>query len=146
MNIEERKRYFVGIAVSNFIGEEYCYAEIISTTDRQRGRSSMLDIMHTRRVLPRYAKVLEKMCFDEYREGVEKFTGWHNIVQNTNGKSEWIKKTQEEIYKLFDHNTFSNYDSNDEWDEEDYYEEDDDDGSWEETLRINQMLIAQGDY
>ena len=152
MNREERKRYFVGIAVSNFIGEEYCYAEILSTTDRQRGRNTILDIMHTKGVLPEEATVLEKMCFEEYRAGLENFVGWHNLVSNNNGKSQWIKKTQEEIDDVFNYNTFVPCDLENEWDEDEYEENyykssyDDDDDSWEETLRINEILIAQGDY
>lgn len=149
MKSEERKKYFVGIAVSNFIGEEYCYAQILSTTDKERGRNTILDIMHTKDILPADATILEKMCFQEYKDGLESFIGWHNIISDNNGKNQWIRKSQEEIDKMFDYNTFVPRDSIDEWDEEDYenyYQVNDDDGSWEETLRINQILINQGDY
>ena len=152
MKIEERKRYFVGIAIKNFIGEEYCYAEILSTTDRQRGRNTILDIMHTKGILPEEAEILEKMCFKEYRNGLENYVGWHNIILNNKGIGQWIKKSQEEIDDIFDYSDFAPDDSNYEWDEYDYNKRDntqddyDDDGSWEETLRINQILIQQGDY
>ncbi|MDU5262098.1 MAG: hypothetical protein E6176_06665 [Clostridium celatum] len=149
MKSGERKKYFVGIVVSNFIGDEYCYAQILSTTDKERGRNTILDIMHTKDILPENATILEKMCFQEYKEGLENFIGWHNIISDNNGKNQWIRKSQEEIDEMFDYNTFVPSDSIDEWDEEDYendyYQVDDDDG-WEETLRINQILINQGDY
>lgn len=159
MKGEERKRYFVAIVVRNFIGEEYCYAEVLSTTDRKRGRSTILDIMHTKGILPEEAEVLEKMCFEEYRNGLENYVGWHNTVLDDKGKLQWIKKSQGEIDDIFDYSDFvpddSNYgwdtDNCNEWNDCDYNKRNnnddyDDDGSWEETLRINQMLIDQGDY
>lgn len=150
MKSSERKKYFVGIVVSNFIGDEYCYAQILSTTDKERGRNTILDIMHTKDRLPENATILEKMCFQEYKDGLENFIGWHNIISDNNGKNQWIRKSQEEIDEMFDYNTFVPSYSIDEWDEydyeNDYYQVNDDDGSWEETLRINQILINQGDY
>ncbi|EKY28996.1 hypothetical protein [Clostridium celatum] len=108
--------------------------------------------MHTKGILPEEAEILEKMCFKEYRNGLENYVGWHNIILNNKGRGQWIKKSQEEIDDIFDYRDFAPDDSNYEWDEYDYNKRDnkqddyDDDGSWEETLRINQILIQQGDY
>ena len=89
------------------------------------------------------------MCFEEYRKGLENFIGWHNIILNNNGNIEWKKKSQEEIDDIFSYNQLIPCDVDNEYyeecyEEDEYYE--DDDGAWEETLRINEILIAQGDY
>lgn len=149
MNTEKRKRYFVGIVISDFMGEEYCYSQILSTTDKQRGKNTILDIMHTNSILPEYAIISQKMFFKEYRKGLENFIGWHNIILNNNGNIEWKKKSQEEIDDIFSYNQLIPCDVDNEYyeecyEEDEYYE--DDDGAWEETLRINEILIAQGDY